>query len=108
MLLGYYDKYTEKDAHGKPILFGAEVKIGDGQIARCSGQAQQVALFSSRGPDVADFHFDNADVLKPNIMAPGYLIWAAWSPLAIDNLNYMGMYAPSILPICIYHSICSL
>ncbi|CAM6038984.1 unnamed protein product [Sphagnum compactum] len=90
VLLGYYDKYTEKDAHGKPILFGAEVKISDGQIARYSGQAQQVALFSSRGPDVADFQFDNADVLKPNIMAPGYLIWAAWSPLAIDNLNYMG------------------
>jgi hypothetical protein len=26
-LLWYYDKYTKKDAHGKPILFGAKVKI---------------------------------------------------------------------------------
>jgi hypothetical protein len=31
------------------------VKIGDGQIVRYSGQAQQVALFSWRGPNVADF-----------------------------------------------------
>ncbi len=46
MLFGYYVKYTKKDAHGKPILFGAKVKIGDGQIVRYSGQAQQVALFS--------------------------------------------------------------
>jgi len=103
-----YDKYTKKDAHGKPILFGAKVNISDGQIVKYSGQAQQVVLFSSRGPNVVDFQFDNVDVLKPNIMAPSYLIWATWSHLAIYNLNYMGTYVPSIFPICIYDSICIL
>jgi hypothetical protein len=51
MLLGYYDKYTKKNARGKLFFFGAKVKIGDGQIVRYNGQAQ-VALFSSRGLDV--------------------------------------------------------
>jgi len=64
-----------------------------------------VALFSSRGQNVANFQFDNIDVLKPNIMALSYIIWVAWSPFAIDNLNYMGMYDPFIFPICIYDSI---
>jgi len=50
--MGYYDKYAKKDARGKLFFFGAKVKIGDGQIVRYNGQAQQVALFSSRGLDV--------------------------------------------------------
>jgi subtilisin family serine protease len=49
-----------------------------------------VALFSSRGPDMKDFNFNQADVLKPNILAPGYLIWGAWTPIGIDSPNYIG------------------
>lgn len=52
--------------------------------------APQVALFSSRGPDVKDFSMQDADVLKPDILAPGSLIWAAWSPNGTDDPNYTG------------------
>jgi hypothetical protein len=90
ILLDYYTTLTTKDAAGTPIHFGAQAKIGGGQIANYSGQGQQVALFSSRGPDVEDFNFNQADVLKPNVLAPGYLIWGAWTPIGIDNPNYMG------------------
>jgi len=89
-LLTYYSNRTVKDATGKPVQFGAQARIGGGQIATYSGQGQQVALFSSRGPDMKDFNFNQADVLKPNILAPGYLIWGAWTPIGIDSPNYIG------------------
>lgn len=37
-----------------------------------------------------DFNFNDADVLKPNVMGPGFLIWGAWTPIAIDNAAYQG------------------
>jgi hypothetical protein len=89
---------TQRKMHMEIIFFWV-------QRWRYNSQAQQVALFSSKGRNVANFQFDNIDVLKLNIMALGYIIWVAWSPFAIDNLNYMGMYDPFILPICIYDSI---
>ncbi|CAM6074802.1 unnamed protein product [Sphagnum tenellum] len=90
VLLDYYSKLTTRDANGIAVQFGAQAKIGGGQIANYSGQAQQVALFSSRGPDIKDFNFNQADILKPNVLAPGYLIWGAWTPIGIDNPNYIG------------------
>lgn len=52
--------------------------------------APQVALFSARGPNIKDFNFQDADLLKPDILAPGSLIWAAWSPNGTDEANYVG------------------
>lgn len=52
--------------------------------------APQVALFSARGPNIRDFSFQDADLLKPDILAPGSLIWAAWSPNGTDEPNYVG------------------
>ncbi|KAE8730816.1 Subtilisin-like protease SBT2.5 [Hibiscus syriacus] len=52
--------------------------------------APQVALFSSRGPNIKDFSLHDADLLKPDILAPGALIWAAWSPNGTDEPNYVG------------------
>lgn len=52
--------------------------------------APQVALFSARGPNIKDFSFQDADLLKPDILAPGSLIWAAWSPNGTDEPNYVG------------------
>ncbi|KAH9553405.1 hypothetical protein CY35_08G007200 [Sphagnum magellanicum] len=90
VLLDYYSRLTTRDANGIAVRFGAQAKIGGGQIANYSGQAQQVALFSSRGPDIKDFNFNQADILKPNVLAPGYLIWGAWTPIGIDNPDYIG------------------
>lgn len=88
--LGYYEANTKRGQNGKALSFGATAKLGDGQVTVYTGQAQQVALFSSRGPDVRDFNFNDADVLKPNVMGPGFLIWGAWTPIAIDNAAYQG------------------
>lgn len=55
--------------------------------------APQVAMFSARGPNIKDFSFEDADLLKPDILAPGSLIWAAWSPNGTDEPNYIGKYS---------------
>ncbi|CBI39872.3 unnamed protein product, partial [Vitis vinifera] len=52
--------------------------------------APQVALFSARGPNIRDFNFQDVDLLKLDILAPGSLIWAAWSPNGTDEANYVG------------------
>ncbi|KAG0587327.1 hypothetical protein KC19_2G156500 [Ceratodon purpureus] len=89
-VLDYYNTYTKKDRTGKVLTWGATATIGNGQIVTYTKAVQQVALFSSRGPDVKDFNFDEADVLKPNVMAPGYLIWGAWTPIGTDNPAFAG------------------
>jgi hypothetical protein len=60
MLLGYYDKYTKKDAHGKLILFGVKVNTNDGHIVKYSGQAQQVQNETLKSFEVWKWH------TKPN------------------------------------------
>lgn len=64
--------------------------IGDGLMPILHKSAPQVALFSARGPNIKDFSFQDADLLKPDILAPGALIWAAWSPNGTDEPNYIG------------------
>jgi hypothetical protein len=70
--------------------------------------APQVALFSSRGPDVKDFSFQDADVLKPDILAPGNLIWAAWAPNGTDEANYAGKFLSCLFSACCGQSITNL
>lgn len=67
--------------------FRARAAIGEGRVASFGGRAPIVSRFSSRGPDIIDINKNLADVLKPDIVAPGHQIWAAWSPLsALDPL----------------------
>ncbi|KAL5748377.1 hypothetical protein ACOSP7_025414 [Xanthoceras sorbifolium] len=76
----YYDSNTIRSRCGRAVAFNAKARILDGRQAIYTGQAPVVASYSSRGPDVNNAHLQTADVLKPNILAPGSSIWAAWSP----------------------------
>ena len=67
--------------------FNARAAIGDGRVASFGAQAPIVTRSSSRGPDFIDINRNAADVLKPDILAPGHEIWAAWSPMsALDPI----------------------
>ncbi|KAL3693997.1 hypothetical protein R1sor_007648 [Riccia sorocarpa] len=90
ILLDYYNQTTSRTTEGQAVTFEAEGKIGNGQQAVYSGTSPVVALYSSRGPDIRDYSFSNADVLKPNVLAPGSLIWAAWTPIGIDEPAFLG------------------
>ncbi|KAI3453452.1 hypothetical protein Pfo_010115 [Paulownia fortunei] len=76
----YYNSNTLRSRSGDVVGFRATARILDGRQATYTGQAPVVASYSSRGPDVNNALLETADVLKPNIMAPGSSIWAAWSP----------------------------
>ncbi|CAI0394002.1 unnamed protein product [Linum tenue] len=89
-LIDYYNISTPRDWTGRVKSFNAIGSIGDGLMAILHKSAPQVALFSARGPNIKDFSFGDADLLKPDILAPGSLIWAAWSPNGTDEANFMG------------------
>uniref|UniRef100_A0A1D1YZR0 Subtilisin-like protease n=1 Tax=Anthurium amnicola TaxID=1678845 RepID=A0A1D1YZR0_9ARAE len=89
-LIDYYNSSTKRDWAGRATGFEATATIEDGLAPTLHKSAPLVAVFSSRGPDVKDFSFQDADVLKPDILAPGNLIWAAWSPNGTDEANYIG------------------
>ena len=91
-LIDYYNTSTSRDWTGRVKSFKATGSIGDGLMPILHKSAPQVALFSARGPNIRDFNFQEADLLKPDILAPGSLIWAAWSPNGTDEANYVGNY----------------
>ncbi|KAK4760169.1 hypothetical protein SAY87_023300 [Trapa incisa] len=89
-LIDYYNVSTTRDWTGRVKSFKAIGSIGDGLMPILHKSAPQVALFSARGPNIKDYSFRDADLLKPDILAPGSLIWAAWSPNGTDEPNYIG------------------
>ncbi|XP_024024148.1 subtilisin-like protease SBT2.5 [Morus notabilis] len=89
-LIDYYNVSTPRDWTGRVKSFQAKGSIGDGLMPILHKSAPQVAIFSARGPNIKDFSFQDADLLKPDILAPGSLIWAAWSPNGTDEPNYVG------------------
>ncbi|CAA7407075.1 unnamed protein product [Spirodela intermedia] len=82
ILLDYYEKTTYRDPERTVTRYGGRASIGEGRIASFDEGAPVVARFSSRGPDVVDRQMNAVDVLKPDILAPGSQIWAAWSPIS--------------------------
>ncbi|BFG14474.1 hypothetical protein CerSpe_007480 [Prunus speciosa] len=89
-LINYYNISTSRDWTGRVKSFKGIGSIGDGLMPILHKSAPQVALFSARGPNIKDFSFQDADLLKPDILAPGSLIWAAWSPNGTDEPDYVG------------------
>ena len=89
-LIDYYNVSTPRDWTGRVKSFEAKGRIGNGLRATLHKSAPQVALFSARGPNIKDYSFRDADLLKPDILAPGALIWAAWAPHGTDEPNYEG------------------
>ncbi|KAG1359011.1 Subtilisin-like protease SBT2.4 [Cocos nucifera] len=87
ILWEYYEKHTYRDSRGAVISYGGSAAIREGRLAAFTDPAPIVARFSSRGPDIIDDRMNPADVLKPDILAPGQQIWAAWSPTsALDPI----------------------
>ncbi|KAK4485050.1 hypothetical protein RD792_007658, partial [Penstemon davidsonii] len=81
----YYETQTYRDDKGLVIRYEGRAAIGEGRIPSYMERAPIVSRFSSRGPDYIDQKRTPADVLKPDILAPGHQIWAAWSPMSIQN-----------------------
>ncbi|MCD9637587.1 hypothetical protein HAX54_020956 [Datura stramonium] len=84
-ILQYYERETTRDKTGLVVRYGGRVAISEGRNASYKGRAPIVSRFSSRGPDYIDQTKYPIDVLKPDILAPGHQIWAAWSPMSVLN-----------------------
>ncbi|PIA39782.1 hypothetical protein AQUCO_02600327v1 [Aquilegia coerulea] len=91
ILMQYYNSSLERDGLSKKIVkFGAVASISGGLEANYSNTAPKVMYYSARGPDPQDAFLDNADILKPNLIAPGNFIWSAWSSLGADSVEFQG------------------
>ncbi|XP_073059984.1 subtilisin-like protease SBT2.4 isoform X2 [Primulina eburnea] len=78
-------KQTQRDEKRHAVRYSGRAAISEGRIATYIERAPVVSRFSSRGPDYMDQRKNPADVLKPDILAPGNQIWAAWSPMSVQN-----------------------
>lgn len=91
ILLQYYNSSLERDPLSKKIIkFGAVACIAGGLEANFSNSAPKIMYYSARGPDPEDNVLQDADILKPNLVAPGNFIWAAWSSGGTDSLEFLG------------------
>ncbi|KAF8409609.1 hypothetical protein HHK36_005687 [Tetracentron sinense] len=90
IILQYYEQNTDRDERGIVIKYSGRAGIGEGRVASFQGRAPIVSRFSSRGPDIIDSSRNLTDVLKPDILAPGHLVWAAWSPFSVLDSILMG------------------
>lgn len=88
VLWSYYAAHTVYG--GSATVFGATAAITEGRVAAFTDAAPVVARYSSRGPDVIDRESTPADVLKPDILAPGDQVWAAWSALSVGETIFSG------------------
>ncbi|KAK6150181.1 hypothetical protein DH2020_017706 [Rehmannia glutinosa] len=87
----YYNSSLDRDEATKKIVkFGGVASISGGIKANFSRSAPKIMYYSARGPDPEDNFLDDADILKPNIVAPGNFIWAAWSSHGTDSVEFQG------------------
>ncbi|XP_054803176.1 subtilisin-like protease SBT2.2 isoform X2 [Prosopis cineraria] len=87
----YYNSSLQIDETSKKITkFGAVASICGGLKANYSNAAPSIMYYSARGPDPEDTLPHEADILKPNLVAPGNLIWAAWSSGGTESVEFLG------------------
>lgn len=92
MLLQYYNSSLKRDAVSKKIVkFGGVASISGGLRANYSISAPKIMYYSARGPDPENNFLDDAEIMKPNLVAPGSFIWAAWSALGTDSVEFQGI-----------------
>lgn len=91
IFLQYYNSSLKIDEVTKKVVkFGAVACISGGTKANFSYSAPKIMYYSARGPDPEDNSLDDADILKPNLVAPGNSIWAAWSSRGTDSVEFQG------------------
>lgn len=91
VLLQYYNSSLVRDGTTKRIVkFGAVASISGGLKPDFNYSAPKVMYYSARGPDPEDHSLDDADILKPNLVAPGNSIWGAWSSLGTESTEFQG------------------
>lgn len=91
ILLRYYNSSLKRDGDTNQIVkFGAVARITGGVTANFSSSAPKIMYYSARGPDPEDSFLDDADILKPNLVAPGNFIWAGWSSGGTDSVEFLG------------------
>lgn len=87
----YYNQSLGRDIMTKKIIkFGAVAAICGGTKANYSSSSPKIMYYSARGPDPEDNSLDIADIMKPNLVAPGNSIWAAWSSIGADSVEFRG------------------
>ncbi|KAL4563004.1 hypothetical protein LXL04_027035 [Taraxacum kok-saghyz] len=85
MILDYYEKQTKRNNKGIATAYYGRAAIGEGRYAMYNAKAPIVSRSSSRGPNFIDRNRNRVDLLKPDILAPGHAIWAAWSPMSMKT-----------------------
>nr|CAD1828137.1 unnamed protein product [Ananas comosus var. bracteatus] len=91
VFLKYYNSSLVRNEGSKRIItFGAVAKILGGLKPNYSNSGPQVMYYSARGPDPEDSSLSDADILKPNLIAPGNFIWGAWSSRGTDSSEFQG------------------
>ncbi|KAG7593448.1 Peptidase S8/S53 domain superfamily [Arabidopsis thaliana x Arabidopsis arenosa] len=90
-LLRYYNSsLLRENGSGKIVGSASVARIVGGMKPTYGITAPKVMYFSARGPDPEDDSFVDADIMKPNLVAPGNAIWGAWSPLGIGTNDFQG------------------
>ena len=91
IFLSYYNDSLVRDGTSdKVVNFSAVAKILGGLKPNYGSSAPKVMFYSARGPDPEDNTLANADILKPNVVAPGSSIWGAWSSRGLDSAEFTG------------------
>lgn len=90
VIIDYYEKQTERNDKGVVTAYRGRASIEEGRVASYTERAPIIYRFSSRGPNYIDVNKTLVDLLKPDILAPGHNIWAAWSPMSVSHPILVG------------------